>query len=1335
MALIGTSPHNLATSLTQPEDKASFAKPFHTKPLRQSPTFAGVSWAPNTKGTETAHIWKVGGAEKDTAYHVEVKHGDTTQQAKLTRQKQYWQLNNPDQLGDITSNDTFYYRFIDNNGKPQLDFTERTEIDGQTWNVARKPTGATQSGSLLYAYPDSHLTSEQIKAQHHGHDALATHPPLDSTTRVGGSLDGVIELLNKLNTTNMPAVGGVMLTPHTGDWASSHRYQTADPFVLNDTFANFDTLVETSIQKGVKVYADGAFVNAGFESPLYQSLLLHGARSPYWQWFVFGTEQHQPETGLMPDVAANSKLVLGTLPVKENDYGGWELNWPHVGIRIENSPHQENYNPGQPTYLVQFDPLENSESTEKQWQPAEFAVQTYRWPVDPNTLTKRLTHSGLDKTTTQVSGQKAAALFEWPNFRLGRPDEDNSGYKWDGKVPAIKLDLTNPATQQYVQQALTYWTQRTRSLALSHIAQGLADTVNNSQTDTNSPANWDKVVNKLYDAGNILPKSSKVLTLHQPEQLPDGERPSNEQLVAALWRNAPLLSAQLPREALGLKAVFALPDFNDNILNHAGKTQGLHTLKQIIGVNKASNNSINAILGEQLGKLVDNLPPEMQKALATNGGLDILMDAIGPQILNLLLTNQQSNDPNTVAKGLLDVFGQETLLADPELASSNVRKQLARQAANLPILNLKPETEKLLDGITAESIDVAEQLLQHHEIGLNWRLDAAKDVANVDAVRDQPTNEAKQQRFIAEMDKAKQIWQQLLTKAKNTFPAMAVIAELTEIGPLSNNNSRPVFDKFLAGNSNTTGGIFSGITNMDYFYSALLRLIHYDPKPNEFGKRQMQVQAEGDPGHVGYHSFWDSVLSKFVTQFPKSATMFSQTLTASHDYANTLYNLSRNAVINDWDNNRYTTSVSGDVSTVLNAMAHRADFQPFRQMLCDSEVDEPEKAIKQLINIIKGIKADEVDGLLAHTLTSSTKKALATTLQETYNSKPPVNTQQTRQQLMELALDKAINSNSIDKNLKRALTKSHHAKELRQTLINAVTTASETWALRALMTNAFEGLVDAPYKPDANKFYTALSDVQAHYSQTDNRLPGYLSLTKWVDELGNKLWPNGSGEQDRKAFKKALYQAAVQPALLKDQRRLALMVALPGQPTWYDLFRTGGEQLNNRYLQNRELVRLDWLDNNDMSFIQQAMATNRAILALRQQVPVLNHGELQNIRQGMDNGVLIAAWDGGPDLGQQDGIAGQQAIMMVSTGKPRYIADNEYNAPLGTGKDATYPEITSEQLAIEKYEPYIGQLNQPVGTRYKDLNSGDEYELDDTGYLRLTNGDGTLTTWRCLIRQ
>jgi hypothetical protein len=235
------------------------------------------------------------------------------------------------------------------------------------------------------------------------------------------------------------------------------------------------------------------------------------------------------------------------------------------------------------------------------------------------------------------------------------------------------------------------------------------------------------------------------------------------------------------------------------------------------------------------------------------------------------------------------------------------------------------------------------------------------------------------------------------------------------------------------------------------------------------------------------------------------------------------------------------------------------------------------------------------------------------------------------------------------------------------------------------------------------------------------------------------IYPTEPHGRIARAFKHDFFKHMLTPALEKDRRRLALMVALPGQPSWYDVFRTGGERSNNEFMQNREPVRLDWLDSPKMTFIQQEFDFVQNVLALRQQYPAINGGFLQNVAQDEDNGVLLSVWDGGPKTEAGPTLptamgAGQQVIMMVNTGKPNAVPGEYYNHILGA-TDEMYPEITSSQASIEGYEPDMWALAQPAGTVYKNPANDDEYTINAEGQLKLTKGKGTLETYIALVRQ
>ncbi len=1327
------------------------------KPTLPATRFAGYHWAAN-KTTKTTiskpTFWKAGTHEQDSALLEVFVPGSGSKAVEMNKTKdgRYWVA--PTDTLNHVAGDTVYYRFWDDTDDIRFDLTERRTFDTATkahpkgqWNVARKQHGPQRSGSMLYAYIDS-MTLPDANSDDPLTDPLVTPAPTDSQTRYNGTIHGVTALLNKLNTSSKHGVGAVMLTPHSGDWDSAHRYWTADPFALNNAFPNkgdFNEFFLGALHKGVKVYCDGAFVNQGFASPLYQDLLLNGVRSPYWSWFVFDKGDPESASRLYPNAAVHHKMVVGTLPVNDNGQGALKVDWPRVGLRVINSPYMPDYDASRPVYLEQFDPTKKSE---QQWLPGGQSTHPFRWPVSEDEFKTRLAHSSLATDTTTITSDQAANFLEWRHYRLGRPDEDNSGYKWDGKVQAIQMNMDNPEVQAYTRKALSYWTQRVQQLYRQHLATQLQHAYRQTH-------HWDKAtkqVDSLVSNGELaltqagLPNKA-LANLHRDN--PDAPLPSGAALTNTLLTTVPPLSVDLPPDSLRLKALLSHPSSHHYLLYNQGARDIASPLltpaKTLLGNQSAlgkkitdwqNKGNVHAQLSSALASITEKLSPQAQQVLKHPLGQELFASSIGPALWQTVFTGQPETGPETVKQQLSKRLGPKVLLQDVATSRKHLREQMLHNIAALPLTHLAQQATQQLEAVSPESLVIADHLIQQKELGLNWRLDAAKDIADIDTVRNAPDTLAQQRAFKKEMHHATVLWGSLLAGVKRIFPKSTIIAELTEMTPLGGvEGGKEALDKLLTPQAKGQSSLFGGPVNMDYFFSSLLQLIHHDPKPYEYGQTQLQVDNAENPGQ----SFWKSALKPFVYNHAKETAQLAQTFTASHDYSNTLYNLLRNPMINGMDYYPYR-GVDQDVRDVLNTIASKPDFATLRNSMTNAGMTDPQEALENLANLAQELTLDELPSLLHDFYREEDKRATM----EKYNlGQPPQNMKKLRLQLGKLLLSLAVTERCDDADdWKAALNHPVLGKMIRNQLETAFNTTSEVWATRAFLANGYQQYAQQSglaHLPKADAFYDMLTDTLNTWSQQHPRLPGYMSLAKLVDEIGSRLYPKNPTGRTAAAFKHDFFQHLLTPALEKDRRRIALMVALPGQPTWYDIFRTGGERTNNKFMQNREPVRLDWLDNPQMDFIQKEFNVIRNLLAIRQQYPVINGGFLQNITQDDTHGVLLAAWDGGPAEASSNTTAAtpetnQQIIMMVNTGKPSPVPGEYYDNILGATNEQ-YPEIHTTQASIEKYEPDIHLLDQPAGTVYKNPENNDEYTVDDDGTLKLTRGTGTLHTYAVLVRQ
>ncbi|MDH4378438.1 MAG: hypothetical protein QE263_00825 [Vampirovibrionales bacterium] len=1206
------------------------------------------------------------------------------------------------------------YRFVVD-GQQRLDATETRVVNGQQWNVARPNLAPTQSvGTLLYLYPDAAVT---LDAKGNPTKPLSTSLTHSYVTH-GGGAEGAFQridqfLIDPKTGKRTPALGGVMMSPLTGDWVSPHHYWTADPFASVWQDKDLKRLMQYSLQDGIKLYFDGAFVNHGMMSPQYQSLLLHGARSPYWNWYQFDRNtQGALLNKWFPSVFTDRKLVLGVLPIKPN---GLDVNWDRVGVRLINSPNppagQPAYNPNRPTAIQLFDPIREAGKDTTPWLSASGSVYNYTFPIaNAKDVSKKLQ---ILQGKSPDSVEYKQAMVDWPGFRLGRPDEDDSGEGWDGKIPAKRLNLANPAVQGQAQQALTYWTQRTDS---EWLFQPLTELLTQHYE-----GNWATTLEKLKATQQL---AGRLANLSLPQTITPRQQRWESSL--ALGQR---LSQLLPPVALNLhsddpahdltfiKHTLGWPKFEDQILGHHGSLQPVYwaskPLRWLLNQSKATQplakklditlgqQSLNSQLGRALEGVFRQLSPESQLKLLEPSLRDAVLIQLAPVVWRQLLSGQTSDDINALGAGMDRQLGA-AMRWDPATAASTFRKAMQRQVGSLNTTELARLAEKTLAHTTVEAATVARHLMTQGEVGLNWRLDAAVDIANTAAIRNASQGNVRDAIFVKEMRTVRDTWAKLLSGVRAVFPKTVIMAELDpeKLGA-SKNAVHQAYQLFFEPLKQWGQSVFTSMPNMSHWFSGIPALVNAPAKPWEHGDWML-----------GPQQFANDKLAGFLQMFPAWVSRMALSLLASHDYATVNHALVRNPNIASMASYGMR-GLLDDTNNVLEALQTKADLAGARATLKSAGIADVGKALNDLNTYLHTQTPEltkELSALIRDYMEAPQKKFVG----DAENLPKEAMNQRDMRVAIARAIPEMVRTLQHDGKVLPELLKPFAtlpAQNALESILVHYLPLGEVWATRAALANAIEayGNNNTGFK---QAFYHALEQTEAELMAIEPTLLAHLSPNKVLDAIFNQP------EMAKHAAHKApLWEVLMKPVMAKQAQMVFAQLLSGGNAALYGhdfMALAGGESTDNRHQQNRDALVTPY-NKAPAPWLLTAQSTLRTQSQWRRDHEKAFNGFWQPVSQDDTNGVFMSVWDGGPQSGNQQ-IIGLLPIA-PATGE-LFNQDAAKANPLG--KNATYP-ITRTPRKPFAYTPDISTLGMPDGTRYRQEGTQNTFVVSK-GKLVALNG-------------
>lgn len=543
---------------------------------------------------------------------------------------------------------------------------------------------------------------------------------------------------------------------------------------------------------------------------------------------------------------------------------------------------------------------------------------------------------------------------------------------------------------------------------------------------------------------------------------------------------------------------------------------------------------------------------------------------------------------------------------------------------------------KRIAGTDTSSFRIAEAMVDKASLGLDWRLDAAKDVMDMDAIRNEDNT------FDDNWDDVIQFWSKFVQAVKSENPNAYVVAELTDIPDLMQDTYGLKAHPFA--NKTNLGQKFNG-------------------EPDAFAKFFAQ---SGITSEAGYSYFFTDLLTIFAPSFDEG-----NGISNTHDRFKARFDLLMETRSVDYLRNLYTFMGNHDKPRLIHGLA--VDMELFHSNLLNDwkNFNQGHKAREAAIKVLSGAKTNadipielrlNVDNN-NYFLTESNKAiAVSKLLMDVINEDNTI-LEDDKKRLIDALVD-LTNGNYLGKGVTESMTKINikelssldeafkeilklSGKTLSQAEIDAVIKKANEmdlanylvhgdldWAdldakikehneanardilgsqgsyskyslytvqLAKLLKDAYletgaKVSLDNGFKAFAEKYdrHTVASNTGA-FKRIENpvnamRKNGYAArdLRRSLEMAAKQVeFKTGKSIANKQAVIDKLYQSATEPAVKKAEMIMEFLKGLPGIPTMYagdELGMTGYEEkAKNVYLQNRNA--LPWTETEGESDI------------------------------------------------------------------------------------------------------------------------------------------------------
>ena len=472
---------------------------------------------------------------------------------------------------------------------------------------------------------------------------------------------------------------------------------------------------------------------------------------------------------------------------------------------------------------------------------------------------------------------------------------------------------------------------------------------------------------------------------------------------------------------------------------------------------------------------------------------------------------------------------------------------------------VKSLSEKI-ENIDIDSIKAAKLVVNKTESGLDWRIDAAKDIADIDAIRDGKAT------FSESWEDVISFWKKFNTEVRTYNPKAYTIGEVTDTDKIMKDSNCGRFDggpsdaekKFVE----ETG--FTTQSNYTYLYSGPQKFFHGMPEEKadysntiDSAKHLGITEAEWDNGVKIPEKEWKRItngvdiikdgektghLTGYTESGPIDNINYSHTFFANHDKPRTFHNLtldikdfykeSNSYKLGDCLKNHKLSNGESVFDVIDKAYKQYADNNWWQKELGDNYEEKVNKIVDSML-YDNWIYKDE-QGIVAKYLAES-----GINIDEFKNK-------------FDLA------AGAVNKYKNRCAEEQGPGNAMRAALCDAIDKAE----------------IDSG---KADKLKIAINKFTNDHNISSNfaRRPFERNLKDLMVEANVKL-------SDSEI--KAVHEEFIKPAINKFKSMMTFLTYMPGSPTLYagdELAQTGYETKNKNVVrQNRERMKWEYIDNN-----------------------------------------------------------------------------------------------------------------------------------------------------------
>lgn len=665
-----------------------------------------------------------------------------------------------------------------------------------------------KAGNMVLIFPDS-VTDKRDKKR-------------NCVNQLGGKLSNITKMVEEFQKAGYKRL---VLTPTTSDPMSSHKYWAVNLYQTDKGLGSekdYDEMVTIANRNGINIVSDAAFGKTGIVSYQFQDILLRGKDSPYWNYYSVNDLD-------------NGLIDIGVLTEDTSNVGFKFINSPN---RSDYDPNKDTYVQIFDKRLVTDEEASSNKiimgyknddvprEKQKDLIGSSRAVVPYYFPVNPNELThgkeKKFDINSLEFENYRITKSKYVGFDQWD----GMQDLVKEKFYMDN-IDNLDFNLTQGEYEErqkgcwQVQDAEimagTYSTKRVANLIQEDTASILHEMGVFGKTSKEIldliTSDSSKIKNMVESAPNEIDTECIQKSLESKYYIKDMDFiTGTDDYLAKELMSVPFETLEVSQSLLATLSSSAISK-RASVEGEVGKSRyevmtgynsGDYDVEPYQNVQKKDLKSYKAT-DEMFTQILVPLAKEILKSVETEDKKifegDKLTDLgryaikfMAPDIFRYSMYKALNRDiAPTVDENTGRIYYDITddqregmslrslnsfNRTNPEYDALNAINSIKSGLRNLTGEDKKGLTDilkKRFEHYDTTSLKLASMLVDRAETGLDWRLDAAKDVSNFNLLR------TEQETYDNVLDNVSRFWKKFDDAVYLQNPHSYIVGEFTDL--------------------------------------------------------------------------------------------------------------------------------------------------------------------------------------------------------------------------------------------------------------------------------------------------------------------------------------------------------------------------------------------------------------------------------------------------------------------------------------------------------------------------------------------------------------------------